>query len=48
MRKGSWYHKTFEEGGVIIKTKIHMCTLWLLTCSQAFFSPLGTWKKDDV
>ena len=35
MRKGTWYHKTFKEREEIRKIKIHMWTVWLLTCSQA-------------
>ena len=36
-RKGSWYHKTFEECREIRKIKILMWTVWLFTCSWAFF-----------
>ena len=43
-RKSTWYHKTFEEPKEIRKIKIHMWTVWLLTCSGVFFLPLKTWK----
>ena len=44
MQKGTWYHKTFNEHGEIRKTKIHLWTIWLLTCSQ----DLNMKKKDKV
>ena len=34
-RKDTWYYKTFDERREIRKIKIHMWTVWLLTCSQA-------------
>ena len=34
-RKGTWYHKIFEERGEIRKIKIQMSNVWLLTCSRA-------------
>ena len=46
--KGTWYHKIFEEHREPRKIKIHIWTVWLLICTQAFFSPLKTWKKDKV
>ena len=48
MQKDPWYHKTFEECREIRKMKIHMWTIWLLTCSRAFFSPIKTLKKDKL
>ena len=41
-RNGTLYHKTFEECKEI--RKIHMQTVWLLTCSQV----LNMKKKDKV
>ena len=43
MQKGTWYLKTFEEHSEIRKIKIHIRTVWLLTCSQAL-----NMKKDKV
>ena len=47
-QKGTWYHKTCEECGNIRKIKIQMWTVGLLTWSQAYLSPLKTWRKDKV
>ena len=48
MQKGTWYQKIFEERGEKRKIKIHRWTVWLLTCSLAFFSPLKTSKKEKL
>ena len=43
-QKGTWHEKTFEERGEIRKIKIHMWTVWLLTCSWA----LNMKKKEKI
>ena len=48
MQKGTWYQKTFEEYLEIRKIKTHRWTVWLRTCSLAFFSLLKTSKKEKV
>ena len=42
----TWYHKTFEECRELRKIKIHMWTVWLITCSQAL--NIKKKKKDKV
>ena len=42
----TWYHKTFDEHGVIRKTKVHMWIVWILFHKPYFTT--GDMKKEKV
>ena len=44
-QKDTWYQKTFEKCGDIKKIKIHMWTVWLLSCSLCVHRPWTLKKK---
>ena len=46
-RKDTWYYKTFDERREIRKIKIHMWTVWLLTCSQALNMKKKIYKDQE-
>ena len=46
-QKDTWYYKTFDERREIRKIKIHMWTVWLLTCSQALNMKKKIYKDQE-